>query len=249
MSKNTTTGKFEPETGGDYNGSYVDFVYSDAQKEAIAAGKGTHFFDPTIIPTVQYQVYGLDNVWFWDNEGQNYSYNGGASSISIKVIESITITKTYYGSNKNVASSLTDVQKAGATKINSTSDIPGDAAEGTYYYIESETPTYADGTTTTPYEFNKYGKEPNGKLVEVTITPNSTLANNYPGAIVTVNGKEHDLNYLASITSSTSGNPPVTTYTVGAPKPIILVMDKDYRISINWVWGQVVETFRIICNR
>jgi len=231
MSKNTTTGKFEPETGGDYNGSYVDFVYSDEQKEAITAGKGTHFFDPTIIPTVQYQVYGLDNVWFWDNEGQNYSYNGGASSISIKVIESITITKTYYGSDKNEASDLTDEQKSGATKINSTNDIPEDAAEGTYYYIESENITYADGgsAVTTPYEFNKYGKEPNGKLVEVTITPNSTLANNYKGAIVTVNGKEHDLNYLNN--------------------PIILVMDKDYRISINWVWGQVVETFRIICNR
>lgn len=246
---------FIPEEGGDYDGKYVDFPYSDEDLDKITSGTGTHFHDAAIIPTIQYQVFGIDKAWFWDNEGQNYSYSGLTSSISIKVIDSITttVTKTYYDYLGETTDSLTDEQKEAATRVTSVDSIPSEATEGTYYYTETTTEevSYADEVVTSPYEFNKYGKEPNGKLVEVSITPNSTLVQSYPNAIVTVNGKEYDLSYLAPITKDVddSGTTPVTTYTAGDPNKIVLYMNKDYRIAINWVWGEKVEVFRIICNR
>jgi len=280
----------EPVTGqtgeyADYNGKYVDYIFSEEQKEEITTSEDTHFFDPTIIPTVQYQVYGLDNVWFWDNEGQNYTFDqsGKLSTISIQVVAGIE--KTYY---KVGSLELGDEVTGAATAPEGgipVDDYPSDLSNATvgqiYYKVVSGTPdTYnykevvatsfdetsddedkkhdkgviesaenapvgskandvfhteeeildpSDAEEVDPYEFNKYGKEEMGKDILVTIEPNSDLSNSFPRAIVTINGKEHDLAYLDN--------------------PIRLYMDRDYRISINWVWGSIVETFRIICNR
>ncbi len=241
--------------------------------------EGTYFHDAAIIPTVQYQVFGLDKVWFWDNEGQNYAFNKSTvSTIELKVVEGVN--KTYYvvGSldfgdeisepvptadwkvvddfnslpNDAVVGMIcyTDTENEGthtyvakpvvATSFETTDDpdltkvkgiitddttAPAGAAKGDVYYTEK--PRYAEGTITTPYEFNKYGKEAAYSTVHVKLTPNETLAQTYPMAIITINGKEYDLKH----------------------KEFDLVMDKNYRISINWVWGEVVETFRIICDR
>ena len=66
-------------------------------------------------------------------------------------------------------------------------------------------------------------------VIEVTVTPNSTLKTSHPYALVTVDGDEYTLGYLTN--------------------PIILNMNRDHRISINWKPGELVETFRIIATR
>lgn len=209
------------------DGNYVDNGLN------VVVEEGTHFNDAAIIPTVQYQVFGLDNVWFWDNEGQNYTFDKSTvSTINVKVITGSETTRTYYivvddsGLKLQTLAEPTEEQKAAATKIDSAT-LPSGADENDVYYTEVTEDTYADDPITTPYEFNKYGKEETGVEVLVTLTPNADLKTSYPGAIITVNGKEYDINYTS----------------------FKLYMDKDYRISINWVWGSVVETFRIICNR
>ena len=340
-------GEIKNNRAGDdiYEGQYVDFPYTEEEKEAISAGEGTHFFDANIIPTVQYQVFGLDNVWFWDDEGQNYSEVPSGSEI---LVQTVVGTRTRYynvdelnnGDGVQTGTTLPDVGQ-GKTKelgegkrvrdinLNDPDDpnypTDGDPSVGDVYYTESDnegtteyeyievegTMTKVDNPTSeeknrakkltstpepetggedyqapinskkgevyyseeeilspeedgdggdpksgskntregkdgtpkpsepgdegddeetamTPYEFNKYLSEP-GKVAKVTITPSAELSREYPYAIVTINGKEYDLNYLN--------------------KPLELYMDRDYRISINWLWGQVVETFRIICNR
>lgn len=264
MAKNIETGKFEPVVSEDekFNGKYVDYVYSQEEEDAITESPRTHFWDPTIIPTVQYQVFGLDNVWFWDNEGQNYTFDQNTnSSIKIQVVVGSRTNYTYYIVVDNEGtlsleeiSDPTQEQIAAAKgKINSDTNIPTDAQADDIYYTEEveDILSPSEAEEVAPYEFNKYGKEEVGKVVVVSITPASALVNKFPGAIVTINGKEYDLGYLAQITSKTTteNNVTTTTYTVGDPKPIKLYMDKDYKISINWVWGSIVETFRIICNR
>lgn len=300
------------------DGKYVDDQITVDEKD-------TYFKVADIIPSVMYQVYGLDNIWFWDNEGLNYNYSDLASSIKIQVVNGIT--KTY----KKVGDLTLDDSEAttGGTKVDSfpaEDAAPEGAKVGDLYYTESSETTYeykkvvegelveatetdydeaeegkksdvtewptvtaedngnvyrmatttvtrvykvtvgtlgeatettggtelpewpaqdaapegsqtddlfyvatpsyepAEATDAEPYEYNKYGKEPSGKEIHVTLTPNETLVSEYPGAIISINGKEYDLGHTV----------------------FNLVMDRDYRISINWVWGQVVETFRII---
>ena len=232
--------------------------------------EGTYFHDADIIPMVQYQVYGLDKVWFWDNEGQNYTRTN-ASTIKIQTVTGTTpsykkvalewdtnwtkpedftggtevesldnvpndakVGDVYYHDDnyKKVKGTWTTSEATtGGTKLDGTSwdgiAVPDGAEKDAEYYIE--VPTYNTDDNATPYEFNKYEKVTPGKEILVTLDLDSELKANYPGALITINGKEYTLGY--------------------AENPFKLVMDRDYRISINWVWGEVVETFRIICNR
>lgn len=246
------------------DGNYVDNGLN------VVVEKGTHFNDAAIIPTVQYQVFGLDNVWFWDNEGQNYTFDKSTvSTINVKVItgqtrtykkvgtlsmgntdaetggtevdslssvpEGAKVGDLFYTVSENIRTykvvtasfedPATEVTTGGTEIANFTSGVPAGAVADDLYYTVQD--TYAADSITAPYEFNKYGKEETGVEVLVTLTPNADLKTSYPGAIITVNGKEYDINHTS----------------------FKLYMDKDYRISINWVWGSVVETFRIICNR
>lgn len=354
MTKDNETGLFDLNE----EGVYVDYINTDEEKEAITNGKGTQFFDAAIIPTVQYQVYGLDNAWFWDDEGQNYTGVPEGSDILVQTV--VGTRKSYYSVNnlndgdgktslnpgtplpdapsgktkelsrekrlddinlndpddpnypddgtdpsvgdiyyqgdetngyqyievkgsmgESNGDDLTETEKKNAKKLledpepeegdggegdERTYEAPVDAKKGEVFYNEktvySPSDEEGDGAksgrkggsaragkngddaltdlgdegdegdttsdVTTPYEFNKY-QSSYGKMAKVTITPSQTLKSRYPYAVVTINGKEYDLKYLNN--------------------PIDLYMDKDYKISINWVWGSVVETFRIICNK
>lgn len=210
----------------DENDNYVDNGLNVVKEE------GTHFNDAAIIPTVQYQVFGLDNVWFWDNEGQNYTFDKSTvSTIKLQVVTGTS--KTYYkvvSGNETLSLEVTtnadDIANAIGVIPNGNT-VPSGAKAGDVFYTEADILSPAEASNANPYEFNKYGKETIGNDILVTLTPNNTLKTTYPGAIITINGKEYDINH--------------TTFK--------LYMDKDYRISINWAWGSVVETFRIICNR
>lgn len=98
--------------------------------------------------------------------------------------------------------------------------------ESTWYEFDSENkskivlnPVHGN------YEANKWGETADKEVVEVTITANAELKSAYPYALVKIDGKFYDLNYLNS--------------------PIKLFMNKDHRISILWT-PELVETFRII---
>jgi hypothetical protein len=72
-------------------------------------------------------------------------------------------------------------------------------------------------------EANKYGYAEG--VVKVQITVSEQLAEAYPAAIVNVDGKFYDLNYLN--------------------EPIEFFMNKNHRISIEWSEG-LIETFRVV---
>ena len=72
-------------------------------------------------------------------------------------------------------------------------------------------------------EANKYGYAEG--VVKVQITVSEQLAESYPAAIVNIDGKFYDLNYLE--------------------EPIEFYMNKNHRISINWSEG-LIETFRVV---
>lgn len=72
-------------------------------------------------------------------------------------------------------------------------------------------------------EANKYGYAEG--VVKVQITVSEQLAESYPAALVNIDGKFYDLNYLEN--------------------PIEFYMNKNHRISIDWSEG-LIETFRVV---
>ena len=49
-----------------------------------------------LVPSVFYQVFGLDNTWFWDDEGLNYVFDSGTKEVDKTEVpnEKSTITVT-----------------------------------------------------------------------------------------------------------------------------------------------------------
>lgn len=76
------------------------------------------------------------------------------------------------------------------------------------------------------FEGNKYGKAVG--VVTVRVTPNASLAETYPYALVTIDGKEYDLKKLDN--------------------DFVFDMQRDHFIDIHWA-GDVVESFRIVGKR
>lgn len=112
--------------------------------------------------------------------------------------------------------------------------------EGYYQYVDGASYTYSQYTVTRVYNsastivIAKGGETYTGELVSsdtitVTITPSNDLKTLYSQALVSIDGKEYTLGVLAN--------------------PITFHMNRDHRISINWVWNELVETFRIIARR
>ena len=97
---------------------------------------------------------------------------------------------------------------------------PGEGIEASEIAIvDAEDPE----KTYSKIEANKYGYAEG--VVKVQITVSEQLAESYPAAIVNVDGKFYDLNYLK--------------------KPIEFYMNKNHRISIDWSEG-LIETFRVV---
>ena len=78
-------------------------------------------------------------------------------------------------------------------------------------------------------EANKFGFAKPYEVVRLEITPSASLKEEYPFAIVNIDGKEYDLGILDN--------------------PIRFVMSKDHRVVLDWRHGQVYESFRIVVNR
>lgn len=114
-------------------------------------------------------------------------------------------------------------------EITSTSAAPTGSVEGNVFYYITETLTPVSPANSTPYEYNKYGEiKPNSKIY-VTFALNATLKSTYSTATINIDGKDYDLGLDG--------------------KTMAFYMNKDHRIQINWIYGELVETFRITCNR
>ena len=97
---------------------------------------------------------------------------------------------------------------------------PGDGIDASEIAIvDAEDPE----KTYSKIEANKYGYAEG--IVKVQITVSEQLAEAYPAAIVNIDGKFYDLNYLS--------------------EPIEFFMNKNHRISIDWSEG-LIETFRVV---
>ena len=107
--------------------------------------------------------------------------------------------------------------------------VPAGAKADDVYCVVTETLTPPEPANSTAYEYNKYGEiKPNSKIY-VTIDVNDTLKSTYTDATITIDGKDYDLGLDG--------------------KTITFTMDKDHKIQINWVYGVIVESFRITCKR
>lgn len=105
--------------------------------------------------------------------------------------------------------------------------VPAGAKKDDVYCVISETLTPASPANNEPYEFNKYGEIKPDSKIYVTLVLNNTLKGMYPQATINVDGKDYNLGHTT----------------------MSFCMNKDHRIQINWVYGVLVETFRITCNR
>lgn len=233
------------------------------------------FFDAEIIPNVYYQVYGFDKVYCHDDEGANYGFdNENHSTIKIQVAKT---EATYYKvSALSFGTAPEDAE--GGTEVDDFESVPGNAKVGDLFYtVSDEQRTYkiitaaletttdqteinnakgqitdttaapagavagdvylyiektwepAEPSAAEPYEYNKYGVITSNSEVKVELTLAQALISEYPTVTVNVDGKDYD-----------KGT---------GTKTYIFTMSKDHRININWVYGEIVETFRITCNR
>jgi hypothetical protein len=110
----------------------------------------------------------------------------------------------------------------------SDSTVPAGAKKDDVYYTITETLVPDPATATEPYEYNKYGDIKLNSKVYATVTLSSDLLSEYPTVTINVDGKD---------------------YGKFTDKTFTFYMDKDHKIQINWVYGKIVETFRITCNR
>jgi hypothetical protein len=244
----------------------------------------TGWKDSKIVPSVMYQVYGMNAFYGpYEDEKNAYTFTPGVKSTTY----SFTTLSDYTGSyNRTVATLPTisdntkplngyvegEIVRVGAENYNwsakseakpegvadedihEVESLPtgssiikdawyhvttGDNA-GYYQYVDGASYTYSQYTVTRVYNeastivITKGGETYTGELVSsdtitATITPSNDLKTLHPLALVSIDGKEYTLGVLAN--------------------PITLHMNRDHRISINWIWNELVETFLIIARR
>ena len=70
-------------------------IYTEGEINAL------YGWETKLVPSVFYQVFGLDKVWFWDDEGQNYVFDPGTKTVEDEEVENAksTITVTPEVSN------------------------------------------------------------------------------------------------------------------------------------------------------
>ncbi len=154
-----------------------------------------------------------------DEEPDTYSYNYK------------TVTASFKGTTLDITNSTDYETIRTHFKGNAASSltVPAGAKADDVYCVVTETLTPAEAADSTAYEYNKYGEiKPNSKIY-VTIDVNDTLKSTYTDATITIDGKDYDLGLDG--------------------KTITFTMDKDHKIQINWVYGVLVESFRITCKR
>lgn len=160
-----------------------------------------------IVPSVFYQAYFEDGAWNADDESTYRVYVEEPSEVKPEVVK---------------AKAAEEAQAQEPTAEPENPDAPAEPAEDSEAQeeVDRELPLL---------EANKFGFAKPYEVVRLEITPSASLKEEYPFAIVNIDGKEYDLGILDN--------------------PIRFVMSKDHRVVLDWRHGQVYESFRIVVNR
>lgn len=186
----------------------------------------TGWKDDKIVPSIMYQVYGMNAFYGpYEDEKNAYTFTPG-------------ITSTYTWEKQN---EFTPVAGVTYREVKADPTTVATVGELNEIVVLKDTDNYYKCTTITnePNDVStivikKGGETYAGELVSsdtitVTIEPSADLAALHPQALVSIDGKEYTLGVLAS--------------------PITLHMNRDHRISINWIHNKLVETFLIVAKR
>lgn len=181
----------------------------------------TGWKDEETVNSIVYQVYSMGAFrGAYGDEEINYDFNPG--------------TRTTY--TWGVKSSFSPVSGVTYREVTSAPTITTAGEEGEIVVLKGNSDVYYECTkvTVTPNSRTTLTLDPATELkssdtVVATFTVSEDLAALYPKAIVSIDGKEYTLGVLDS--------------------PITFYMNRDHRVSINWVWNELVETFRIIARR
>lgn len=191
--------------------------------------------DGEITKSILYHVYGMNAFYGpYGDEKISYTFTPGIKSVAYTWVKQADFEpeegKTYRELQEDPTGTTTTVGT-----LNEIVKV-GVEAEGTttYTYYKctkiTETPNSTSAITIKKGSDNDYrGELVSSDVVEVTITPSADLKKLHPGALVSIDGKEYTLGVLNS--------------------PITLYMNRDHRISINWIHNELVETFLIIAKR
>ena len=181
----------------------------------------TGWKDEETVNSIVYQVYSMGAFrGAYGDEEINYDFNPGT-----------TTTYTW-----GVKSGFSPVSGVTYREVTSAPTPTTAGEEGEIVVLKGNPDVYYECTkvTVTPNSRTTLTLNPATELkssdtVVATFTVSEDLAALYPKAIVSIDGKEYTLGVLDS--------------------PITFYMNRDHRVSINWIWNELVETFRIIARR
>lgn len=182
----------------------------------------TGWKDEEIVNSIVYQVYSMGAFrGAYDDEEINYGFNPG--------IKSITYTWV-------VKSGFSPVSGVTYREVTSAPTTTTAGEKGEIVVLKGNPDVYYECTNivVTPNSKTTLTLDPSTELkssdtVVATFTVSGDLEALYPNAIVSIDGKEYTLGVLDS--------------------PITFYMNRDHRVSINWICNELVETFRIIARR
>jgi hypothetical protein len=189
--------------------------------------------DGEITKSILYNVYGMNAFYGpYGDEKISYTFTPGIKSVDytwavqadFKPEEGKTYRELQENPTTTTVGILNEIVKVGV-KVEETTTY-------TYYKCTkiTETPNLTSTITIKKGSDNDYkGELVSSDVVEVTIAPSADLKTLHPGALVSIDGKEYTLGVLTN--------------------PITLYMNRDHRISINWIHNELVETFLIIARR
>ena len=193
----------------------------------IETNLSTGWKDGKIVPSVLYQVYGMDAFYGpYEDEMYAYSFNPGIKSSTYTWTEQTEFTPEVGVTYREVESAPTTSTVGELDEI-----VVLKGSPDTYYKCTAITNTPNAVSTIV---IAKDGEAYEGELVSsdtitATITASSDLSALHPQALVSIDGKEYTLGVLDN--------------------PITLHMNRDHRISIRWIHNEIVETFLIIAKR
>ncbi len=182
----------------------------------------TGWKDEETVNSIVYQVYSMGAFrGAYGDEEINYGFNPGIKSI------------TYTWEEKSDFTPDPDVTYREVTSAPTTTTA---GEQGEIVVLKGDPDVYYECTnvTVTPNSRTILTLDPATELkssdtVVATFTVSEDLEALYPNAIVSIDGKEYTLGVLDS--------------------PITFYMNRDHRVSINWICNELVETFRIIARR
>jgi hypothetical protein len=187
----------------------------------------TGWKDGKIVPSVMYQVYGMNAFYGpYEDEKNAYTFTPGIKSTSYTWAEQSGFTPETGVTYREVEAAPTTATVGELDEIVVLKGTPD-------VYYKCTTITNTPNAVST-IVITKGGETYTGELVSsdtitATITASSDLAALHPQALVSIDGKEYTLGVLAN--------------------PITLHMNRDHRISINWIHNELVETFLIVAKR